>query len=174
MNRVSGILLLLLLFLPGKAFAAELPLWEFGLRGGMDARGVDESFAAGEGYLLRALPWQVALGGGTLTARVDLGAGYLEAADDHGGWLAAGGDLVWLLGESPVAVEVGFRPAWLYDHNYGTEDFGGDLQFSSHAGVALRFSRLVVSYRYQHLSNAGIYDSNDGLDLHLLGVGTGF
>jgi hypothetical protein len=166
--------LLLVFCLPWGVFAAELPPWEFGLRGGLDARGVDESFIAGEGYLMRALPWRTDLGGGTLTARVDLGVGSLEAANDHGGWLAAGGDLVWLPGESPFAVEVGFRPAWLCDHHYGKEDFGGSMQFASHAGIALRFSRLVVSYRYQHLSNAGIYDRNGGLDLHLFGVGAGF
>ena len=29
---------------------------------------------------------------------------------------------------------------------------------------------LVLNYRFQHTSNAGIYDDNPGLNLHMLGV----
>lgn len=175
MKLVGGMGLLLLLgLLPGTALAVEPSLWEFGLRGGMDATSVKESYAAGEVYLLRTLPWHTNLAGGTLTPRLDFGAGYLEADEDNGGWLAAGADVVWIVGAGVVEIEAGFRPAWLVDHRFGEDDFGGGIQFISHGGVALHLAPVVLSYRYQHLSNAGIYSKNDGLDLHLFGVGARF
>jgi hypothetical protein len=167
-------MVLTLALLPVMARGAEPPVWEFGLRGGMEATGSEEQYRAGEVYLLRDLPWRGSLAGGMLAARLDLGAGYLEADNDCGGWLAAGADLVWQIVDGMVEVEAGFRPAWLIDHAYGGDDFGGGLQFSSHGGIALRLPPFVISYRYQHLSNAGIYEGNDGLDLHLFGVGAKF
>lgn len=165
---------MLFLLLPVSALAAAAPLWEFGLRGGMEATGSKENYMAGEVYLLRALPWRADLAGGALTARLDLGAGFLEADNDDGGWLAGGADLVYSVAGGLIALEAGFRPTWLIDHVYGSDDFGGDLQFTSHGGIALHLDPVVISYRYQHTSNASIYDDNDGLDLHLFGVGACF
>jgi hypothetical protein len=172
--RLIGSAVLLVLCLAGVATAEESTPWEFGLRGGKDAQYVNESFAAGEIYLLRNLPWQAETAAGRLLARLDLGVGLLDAAGDQGNWLAAGADLVWLPGDGTIEIEAGFRPAWLTDHYYGEDNFGGDTQFSSHVGIAVKLSRLVVNYRYQHLSNAGIYDNNDGIELHLLGAGFRF
>lgn len=169
----SGVLLWLLL-LPLPVAAGEASLWEFGLRGGMEATGSKENYKAGEVYLLRALPWRTDLAGGVLTARLDLGVGVLEADNDGGGWLAGGADLVWQLADGRVEIEGGFRPTWLVDHSYGSDDFGGGMQFSSHGGIAVHIDPVVISYRYQHTSNASIYDDNDGLDLHLFGVGARF
>jgi hypothetical protein len=73
-----------------------------------------------------------------------------------------------------MELEAGFRPAWLTDHLYGDDDYGGDLQFLSHAGIVLRLSRFTLSYRYLHMSNAGLYSENDGLNLHLFGLGARF
>jgi hypothetical protein len=165
---------LILTLLPVMAQGAEPPVWEFGLRGGMEATGSAEQYRVGEAYLLRDLPWRSSLAGGTLAARLDLGAGYLESDNDGGGWLAVGADLVWQIIDGFIEVEAGFRPTWLIDHAYGSDDFGGDLQFSSHGGIALRLPPFVISYRYQHTSNASLYDDNDGFDLHLFGVGTKF
>lgn len=173
MKWIGGAGLLLLLCLPATVVAEEPPLWEFGLRGGMDATSVKENYSVGEVYLLRALPWQVALAGGTLATRLDVGAAYLEANQDSGAWLAAGANVVWRAGRV-VEIEAGFRPAWLADHRFGEDDFGGGIQFISHGGIALHFAPVVLSYRYQHLSNAGIYSKNDGLDLHLFGIGARF
>lgn len=161
---------LALLLVPGLAIAAEAPLWEVGVRGGYDATGVTESYSAGELALMRQLPWGWDVAGGKLTTRLDAGAGYLEAAGDHGGWLAVGGDLVYRHGNCPLELEAGWRPAWLFDDTYGADDFGGSLQFISHVGVALHLRGLVFSYRFQHMSNAGLEDPNPGLDLHMFGV----
>lgn len=172
---MPGMTLLLLLVLPAAALAEESLLWELGGRGGMNATGSDESYRAAELYLLRDLPWGVETVLGPVLTRLDLGGGYLEdAGEDKGGWLAGGGDLVWFPVNGPVELEVGFRPAWLTDHHYGDDDYGGDLQFLSHAGIALCLPRFTLSYRYLHMSNAGLYSENDGLNLHLFGLGARF
>ena len=49
--------------------------------------------------------------------------------------------------------------------------FGSSFQFGSHLGAGLRFGprrAFDLSYRYQHLSNAGIKDPNQGINFHLL------
>jgi lipid A 3-O-deacylase len=50
-------------------------------------------------------------------------------------------------------------------------NFGSSFQFGDHLGAGLRFGdkgRYDVSYRYQHLSNAGIKDPNQGINFHQL------
>ena len=49
--------------------------------------------------------------------------------------------------------------------------FGGSFQFGDHLGVGLRFGdkgRYDVGYRYQHLSNGGLKDPNQGINFHQL------
>jgi len=172
-NFVAGGLLLLL-WLTGTALAAESPTWELGLRGGTDATGAIHSYNVAELYLLYPLPWQTEVGGGALRSRLDCGIAWLEAVGDSGGWLAVGADLVYALHTLPIELEIGFRPVWFPDDHFGRDDFGGPAQFASHAGIAVSLSPVVVSYRYQHLSNGGLYDENSGLDLHLFGIGARF
>jgi hypothetical protein len=168
-------LLVLLLLTPAAVSAEDLTSWEFGMRGGGDATGLNENYTVAEVYLLRELPWQLDFeGGAVLRARADAGVGYIEASDDEGGWLAMGGDLVLGLFDGTLEFEAGFRPAWLKDHKYGDDHFGGEMQFASHAGATVVYRQLTFSYRFQHMSNAGIYDHNPGLDLHLVGLGARF
>jgi lipid A 3-O-deacylase len=160
---------ILLLGLPAGALAAEL-----GVRGGTDATGTARNYSAAELYLLYPLPWQWDALGGTLRPRLDGGVTWLESGGDHGGWLAAGADLIYSVNWLPLELEAGFRPAWLFETEYGREDFGGAMQFISHVGATLRIAPFALSYRFQHLSNAGIYAENPGLNLHLFGVGASF
>ncbi len=164
-------LVLLALCDPGTAVAAE---WELGLRGGTDATRAHQSYNAAELYLLYPLSWQAEVPGGQLRSRLDCGAGWIEAAGDNGGWLAAGADLVYALDALPLEIEAGFRPAWFPDSDFARDDFGGPLLFASHAGVAIRLAPVTLSYRFQHLSNGGLDDENPGLDLHLFGCGVRF
>ena len=174
MVRLAGWIILWLLLFPGMAVAAQNPLWEFGIRGGKKAWGVDEDYRVREIYLLRALPWSAALAKGVLTTRLDFSTGHLEADGDEGAILAMGLDLVWQSAEGEVEIEGGFRPTVLDEHVFGSDDYGGFQQFTSHLGIALKIAPFMCSYRYQHTSNAGIYDSNDGLNLHLFGIGYRF
>lgn len=148
---------------------------EFGLRGGTDLNRLEENYDAVEIYLLQQLPWGNTLGEqGSLTSRLDFGAIYLEGGDDEGVMLAAGVDLVLGFWGDRLELEAGFRPTWMFDHEYGDDDFGGGMQFTSHVGLAFSWRQAVLSYRLQHTSNAGIYDDNPGINLHMIGLGYRF
>lgn len=177
--RVSVILTILFLLLSPlwANAAAKTSTLEIGARGGADVskRNLDEDYKSAEIYLLKQLPWSTTVGEQTtLTSRFDFGATYLEGGDDEGIMLAAGFDLVFGLWDDRVEFEVGFRPTWMLDHDYGDDDFGGGMQFTSHAGLAVDWHQAVLSYRIQHTSNAGIYKHNPGLNLHMVGLGYRF
>jgi lipid A 3-O-deacylase len=54
------------------------------------------------------------------------------------------------------------------------KDFGSEFAFGNHAGAGLRYGNFDISYRFQHLSNAGLADPNAGIDFHLLRLGYHF
>ncbi len=154
---------------------AQPTMVELGLRGGMDGTSVQENYSVGEVYYLHNLPWRTELSPDvTLSTRLDTGVGYLEAASRSGAWVAVGVDAVLGMAGGLVELEAGFRPTWLSRHEFGEDDFGGAVQFSSHAGAALNLERVVLNYRYQHISNAGLYEENRGINLHLFGIGVRF
>lgn len=177
--KIVAIMTLLALGLPTLYANAgeEAYQFEIGIRGGTDTdkKELEESYDAAEIYLLKRLPWQATVGElGTLSSRLDVSAIYLEGGDDEGAMLAVGVDLVLGLWEDRLELEVGFRPTWMFDHEFGDDDFGGGLQFTSHAGLAVNWQRTVLSYRFQHTSNAGIYSENPGVNLHMVGLGCRF
>lgn len=60
---------------------------------------------------------------------------------------------------------------------FGDRDFDIPFAFGDHLGAGLRFGssgEFDVSYRFQHLSNASIGDSNPGINFHLLRLGYHF
>ncbi|MFN0058364.1 MAG: acyloxyacyl hydrolase [Planctomycetota bacterium] len=67
------------------------------------------------------------------------------------------------------ALEFGFKPAYLREHDFGRHDYGGSLQFISHAGVRVRLGdRYQLGYRFQHLSNSSAASTNPGYNSHML------
>ena len=170
------IFLFLILFLSSAAvFAGERTALELGVRGGPNDDHNHEEYTAGEVYLLRALPWQVSLVEVVkLGGRLDAGVMMLEANGQHAAMVAIGGDLYLSMLNEHMEFEVGFRPTWLHDYKIGEDNFGGEFQFTSHAGMSLSWQRMNLSYRFQHTSNAGLYEYNPGLNLHLVGLGYRF
>jgi len=168
------IIALLVLFLPMTSWSLDSTM-EFGVRGGRDTLAEHEDRAAGEIYYLQTLPWQKELcPDAKLYTRLDAGLGYLRADSHNGGWLAVGMDVVLSLMGGAWGFEGGFRPTWLFESNLGGENFGGPVQFTSHVGTTLNLGRVALSYRFQHISNASLYNSNPGINLHLIGVGVTF
>lgn len=170
-------IVLCLIITPAWSSAETTRRLEIGLRGGGSEGGYNlkEDYVAAELYVLKQLPWRASLSGSTmLSTRFDAGLTYLEASDEEGCMLAAGADIVLELWEDSVEIEAGFRPTWMPKNEYGKDDFGGWLQFTSHAGVAIKWHEAVINYRYQHTSNASIFDPNPGLNLHMFGLGYRF
>ena len=156
-------------------YASKKTTFELGARGGINDNRNYEEYTAGEIYLLKDLPWQISLTkAAILRTRLDAGVTVLEAVGEHSVMLAIGGDLFVPILDDRLEVEVGLRPAFLHDYKIGDDNFGGNLQFTSHAGITLRWHEMSLSYRIQHTSNASIYEQNKGLNLHLIGLGGRF
>ena len=72
-------------------------------------------------------------------------------------------------GLSPYA-ELGVGFHFLSSTSVGTQrQFGSSFQFGDHAGAGVRFGgkgQYDLGYRYQHLSNAGIKQPNQGVNFH--------
>lgn len=169
------IIVLLVLSFPALSWSLATSM-ELGVRGGVDVgRNLHENYTYGEVYYSQALPWEKELSPSSkVSTRLDVSAGYLGADTTDGGWFAAGGDVVYSVMDGTWEFEVGVRPAWMSEHVYGDDDFGGPFQFFSHAGVTFNLDQFALSYRLQHISNANIYSENPGIELHVIGLGVRF
>jgi hypothetical protein len=68
-----------------------------------------------------------------------------------------------------ILLDGGISGALMNEHKFGEENFGGPIQFISHVGLHFKLSaHLSMGYRFQHMSNASIYNRNPGLELHML------
>ncbi len=76
-----------------------------------------------------------------------------------------------MTGLSPYA-ELGVGFHFLSQTSVSTERrFGSSFQFGDHVGAGVRFGdkgQYDIGYRYQHLSNAGIKQPNQGINFHLV------
>lgn len=169
---MKKILVVLTLFLAG--WPALAGAGTLGLQVGSDATGVSSSYSAAELFWHTPVGSPVQILGIALQPRFHCGLGAVRSGDDNGGWLAAGGSLVYRSPDLPLELEAGFRPAWFPDYRYNSDDFGGPIQFASHIGAVLSLPPFALSYRFQHLSNADLYHSNPGLDLHLFGISASY
>ena len=74
-------------------------------------------------------------------------------------------------------IELGVGVHLMSETELEDRDFDINFAFGSHLGAGLRFgtrNQYEISYRYQHLSNASIGDSNPGIDFHILRLGYRF
>lgn len=74
----------------------------------------------------------------------------------------------------PVFVEVGVAPSAFSEDELAGRDIGGQFQFTSHVTFGSRFAareRWQAGLHIQHVSNAGLEDSNPGINTILLEVG---
>jgi hypothetical protein len=74
-------------------------------------------------------------------------------------------------------LELGVGVHLMTDDQLGDKDFGTEFAFGSLAGGGVRFGsrgQFELGYRYQHLSNAGIEDSNPGINYHMVRIGYRF
>lgn len=166
--------MLLLLLAPGLSWALATTM-EFGVRGATSEETVTENYSVTEVYYQHILPWRKEVRPGMMVyVRLDTGASYMKAAGEEGGWLAVGGDVVLSLLDGLWEIEGGFRPMLFFEHEFGEDDFGGPLQFSSHIGTTLYLGDFAINYRYQHISNGGIYSENPGINMHMVGAGMRF
>lgn len=160
----------------GSAAAQEPDLWQVGGRLGFDDGRNDEDFNQAEVFVTRLLPLSWTSGTNlSLAVSLEGSAGLLSGASTQGFVGAGGPGLTAGLWGGRLVFKAGISPTIISRDNYGDEDLGGPVQFTSHAGLALRVYRgMSLGYRFQHMSNAGLYNHNPGLNLHMVEFGWWF
>ena len=163
-------------FTPKTSSGNGLAWRSVGLRAGINDHRNDEDFVQYEGYSTWKLPWIRQWDSGW-----KLGT-YLEA---NAGVLHGGGESAFVGSIGPglsitdlkekIEITLGINPTIISKHEFGDEDLGGPVQFTSHIDIHFNLVRhFTFGYRLQHMSNAVIYEENPGVNLHMIGVGYRF
>lgn len=152
--------------------AAERLQFGVAVRSGFTAIKKEETFHIQEVVAFHTLPWDWKWKDGWyLNTLWEIHFGLLSAAGEDRVLFSTGPALVLETPWKRVSFVFGVRPGFLEDHVFGKENVGGALQFTEELGVDLAIlGGLSVGYRFQHLSNAGLYNHNPGLDFHVLEV----
>lgn len=151
------------------AVRAEGGWSEFGVRAGWSFSDNREDFQLYEVYGSYDTPWVWRPGRWLLKTRFDAGLGALDGGGETGLTVAAGPRFTFYAPGGLLALDIGLRPTFVSEHRYGRTDLGGAVQFTSHGGVSLLLGqRVALGYRLSHMSNAGIYRRNPGVNLHML------
>ena len=102
---------------------------------------------------------------------MDVSGGWIGESSDNSAIFTAGPSLSVGKEASVVCLNCGISPTLLTRWDFPTKDFGSAFQFTSHAEIDLEVSSQVrLSYRFQHMSNAGLTRHNPGLNLIMLGL----
>jgi hypothetical protein len=177
LNQVSLCLLLsaLLPSLRGQEFSRRRP-WEAGFHAGVSIEDPNEDFFQGDLYVAHTLPWSLDLPFRlTMAPSIYADTGVLTARHQSGFLFSVGPGLSFTRPRSRFSIDGGCSSAVVSKYEFGSKDLGGTFQFISHASLRCWLTeRWSVSYRFQHMSNAGLYPANPGLNLHFLGVGFRF
>jgi lipid A 3-O-deacylase PagL len=106
-----------------------------------------------------------------LLPRLDGSTGWLGDPGHDSFTASAGPGFLFRKGRFPLNFEAGTSPTVITTTQFQTKDLGIPLQFTTHIGVNVDMGpALRLSYRFQHMSNAGFSHHNPGLNLHMLGV----
>ncbi|MGZ0709178.1 acyloxyacyl hydrolase [Coraliomargarita sp. W4R53] len=156
------------------------PLWangieQVGFRLGIDAD-ADTDLTSYEIYGVAETPWSWEFSNGyELNVEFELMGGVLDGEDTTGGFFKIAPQLRLQSQSFPLELVVSSGPSYLTEKHYGDLDFGGHFQFTSAAGLDWQLNEdWTLGYRYQHTSNAGIYDVNDGFNLHSFALAYNF
>jgi len=161
----------------GTTATAEDAGWTaLGLRAGIDDGRNDEDLTQFEAFALYYLPWNWKLGSDwQLASVVEMNAGALHGGGDTAFVGSVGPGLTLLSPAKTLSLLAGINPTVISEDAIGDEDLGGPLQFTSHIGLSYTVQqRFSIGYRFQHMSNAGIYSSNPGVNMHMLEIGYHF
>ena len=163
-------------FVPDQLIGSDIEWRSFGLRGGISDHRNDEDFQQNETFATWRLPWFRQWDSGwTLGTYLDANAGMLRGGGATA-FVGSFGPGIYVTGmKGKIDVAMGINPTIISRHEFGDEDLGGPIQFTSHIDLNFNLVRhFTFGYRLQHMSNAVIYDENPGLNLHMIGIGYRF
>ncbi|HZR21306.1 MAG TPA: acyloxyacyl hydrolase [Verrucomicrobiae bacterium] len=156
----------------GLCGAQQFNLESAGGRFGFYPFGAGSHFYQAEAFADWALPWNWDLGSHwLLRSRFDSSLGWLGEADANAAIGSLGPTLVFARENLPVTFEGGVSATGLSRSDFRDKNFGDLFQFTSHVGLNFDMAaRFRLSYRFQHMSNAGLSSHNPGLNMHMFGM----
>lgn len=154
------------------SIAQGIHLDSAGARSGLWDAGAGSDFHQAEGFVNWDLPWDWDLGSfWQLRSRADASLGWLGESGADAAIVTLGPSLVLGRPRLPFSLEGGVSPTILSRADFKSRDFGIPFQFTSHVALNLDIiSRIRLSYRFQHMSNAGLGRHNPGLNMHMFGL----
>jgi hypothetical protein len=170
------LVLILVSFLPQSLSGNEIVWRSIGLRGGVNDNSNNEDFKQYEGFAIWKLPWFRQWDSGwTLGTYLEANAGVLRGGGECA-FVGSIGPGIYFTGfKEKIDLSMGINPTIISKHKFGDEDLGGPVEFTSHIGLNLNFTRnFTIGYRLQHMSNGFLYDANPGLNLHMIELGYRF
>jgi hypothetical protein len=174
-QRITVVVLIICwIYIPSKSPAVDLKV--LGLRGGISDNRNDEDFRQFEGFAVWSLPWVWQFASDwRIGTFLEVNAGLLHGGGESA-FVGSAGPGINITGfGDKIDIPMGVNATIISDHTFGDEDFGGPFQFTSHIGLDYYFTRhFMMGYRLQHMSNAGIYSPNPGVNIHMLAVGYRF
>jgi hypothetical protein len=143
-----------------------------GLRVGGSPTSRSHNFHSADAAVNWYLPWDWDLGKRwRLVSRLDSSAGWLGDPGGNAARIYVGVALLGRREGFPLSFEGGVGPMVITETDFGTKDFGIPFQFTGHLGLNCDVStRVRLSYRFEHMSNAGLGTPNPGINLHTLGI----
>ena len=164
-----GVAIILSVSVGKSSWANDFRLFAVGIQGGFNSSSNNEDFVQVEAFVTYLSPWDLTFGSGwILDTTLSGSAGVLNGGGDTGFIATLGPGLMLRNEKGRFALFGGVSPTLMSQHEYGVEDFGGVFQFTSYIGLSFLFTdHFGIGYRFQHMSNAGIYDENPGLDMNM-------
>lgn len=147
-----------------------------GVRGGTSFENDAGDFQQVDVYAGRYLPWLWGYENGlNFKPRVEASAGWLHS-EGESGFVGSLGPLVELrIKKFPITVEGGVSLTALSRSSFPERNLGGWFEFTDHVGINWHITKqFTIGWRYQHMSNAGIYNHNPGLNLQMLSASYSF
>jgi len=152
--------------------AQDLRLELTGGRWGFSTETRGSSFEQAEGYAGVSLPWDCDFADNWwFHWRADVTAGWLGSHGENAFVGSLGPTLVMHHLNWPVSLEGGLSPTYVSRYRFDPTNLGSNLQFTSHAQLNWDIGEhLQLSYRFQHMSDGGLFHPNPGLNLHMFGI----
>lgn len=147
-----------------------------GVRGGASFGKNPGNFQEADVFTGIYLPWLWGYQNGlNLKPRVEGSVGWLNNEGDSAFVGTLGPVLELRKGNFPVTLEGGVSLSALSRSDFPQRNLGGWFEFTDHAGLNWHITKsITLGCRYQHMSNAGFYRHNPGLNLVMLSFGYAF
>lgn len=168
MKLDSFFILFALLFFNAPASHAQDSDWlAIGVNAGFADEGDIKQY---EFFTVYRLPWLWSLASGwSLETRLNATIGVLADNDETGAIISLGPELKLTNPGNKFYITIGSSPTYISEDRYREKDLGGHFQFTSHVSLGYRFNPdFSLAYRFHHISNASLDDTNPGLDVHSL------